>query len=47
MYNAEVYDEEGEEMPFTIHLLHELTSYYYNDVARVSFLLKIAPESAY
>jgi hypothetical protein len=41
MYNFEVYDDAGEEMPITIHLLHELISYYYGDTARVGFLLSI------
>jgi hypothetical protein len=38
MYNAVVYDAKGEEMPITIHLLHELMSSYYADTARVTFL---------
>jgi hypothetical protein len=45
MYKAEVYDDKGEEMPFTIHLLHELISNYYIDTARVGFLLSIAKSS--
>lgn len=42
IYNVEVYDEKNQEIPVSIHKLHELFAWYFTDCARVGFLLEIS-----
>jgi hypothetical protein len=46
-YNVLVRDEKGEEIPITIHQLHELFSYYFSDRARVKYLQVLSEERSH